>query len=449
MSRVVIVMAKRPRPGNSKTRLIPSLGAQGAAALASSMLGDTVEMLTRRSDCTVAIGFDPPDARAWFDKTFPGVALIEQRAGSFGERLDGVLSDALESGFDSVFAIGADSPDLPPSHLDDAFGLLGEARHDIVFGPTNDGGYYLIGWKSSWTRVVTDVTMSTPTVLNDSLEIARSLGASVALAPEWFDVDEAADLARLRSSLGPKIQTKTAQILADIDASPQTVVVIPALDEAENIAGVVTSLLVHPGVRVVVVDNGSIDDTAAMAVAAGATVVTERRTGYGFACAAGSVAAIGMGADIVAFIDGDGSSRADELPTLLAPIIDGDAELVLGSRTRGNIEGGAMPTHQRAGNRVISAMMRRLYKVDVTDLGPYRAIDASLLDDLDMKEMTFGWPTEMMVKAAVRKRAIAEVPVSWDRRAGGESKIGGTMKGSVLAGLDIIRVTLRHALRFR
>jgi rSAM/selenodomain-associated transferase 1 len=447
VSRVVIVMAKRPRPGNSKTRLIPSLGAEGAAALASSMLEDTVAMLTCRDDCTVVIGFDPPDARTWFDTEFPGIALIEQRGGSLGERLDGVLSDALESGFDSVFAIGADSPDLPPLHLDDAFELLDEPECDIVFGPTNDGGYYLIGWKSSWSNVVTDVKMSTPTVLHDSLEIARKLGASVALAPEWFDVDEVGDLARLRVSLGPKSESQTAQLLANSEPPAQTVVVVPALDEAENIAAVVSGLLVHPAVMVVVVDNGSTDDTAAVAIGAGATVVTERRKGYGYACAAGTAAAIDMGADIVAFIDGDGSSRAGELPALLAPITDGDADLVLGSRTRGDIEDGAMPPHQRAGNRVIAAMMRRLYKVDVTDLGPFRAIDAALLADLDMKEMTFGWPTEMMVKTAVRKRAIVEVPVSWDRRTGGESKVGGTIKGSLLAGLDIIRVTLRHALR--
>ncbi len=229
----------------------------------------------------------------------------------------------------------------------------------------------------------------------------------------------------------------------------KVVVVIPALDEAENISRVVSSLAELGTVSTIVVDNGSTDNTAQVARQAGATVEIETRRGYGYACAAGVREALISDADIIVFMDGDGSSRASELALLLQPIVDGEADLVLGSRMRGDIEPGAMPAHQVAGNRVISWVMRLLYQVDVTDLGPFRAIDASLMRSLDMSEMTFGWPTEMMVKTAVLHRRIVEVPVSWDRRRNGESKVGGTLKGSILATADIVRVTLRYARKKR
>lgn len=224
--------------------------------------------------------------------------------------------------------------------------------------------------------------------------------------------------------------------------------VIPALDEEANIAGVVQSLNDVGCVSdVVVVDNGSTDGTAKEAARAGAIVATEPRRGYGYACAKGVETALQGGANIVVFIDGDGSSRAAELGRLVQPIVDDEADLVLGSRTRGVIAAGAMPIHQRTGNRVISVVMRALYGIDVTDLGPYRAVTADLMTSIGMTEMTFGWPTEMMVKAAKHEARITEVPVSWDRRGGGESKVGGSLVGSVRASFDIARVTLRHASR--
>ena len=144
-------------------------------------------------------------------------------------------------------------------------------------------------------------------------------------------------------------------------------------------------------------------------------------------------------------MDADGSSDAAELRSLLDAA--GSSRLVQGSRTLGTIVGGAMPPHQRAGNRVTSALMRRLYSARVTDLGPFRVIEAGLLAELDMTEMTFGWPTEMTVKALRRGVDVVEVPVTWRSRTAGRSKVGGSLAGSVLAGWHIMRVTLRHARR--
>jgi len=227
-------------------------------------------------------------------------------------------------------------------------------------------------------------------------------------------------------------------------------VVIPALNEAGNVGDVVAELLaVDPGegreLAVFVADNGSTDATAVEAASAGATVVGESRAGYGWACAAGAAAALEAGVDTLVWIDGDGSSRPNQLSLLVQPLADASADLVLGSRTLGEIEPGAMGPHQRFGNSLMAALMRRLYDLTVTDLGPYRAIRADLFRELDMSEMTFGWPTEMTVKCARRGARIVEVPVAWDARREGKSKVSGTIRGSVLAGWHIGRVTLRHS----
>ncbi len=226
----------------------------------------------------------------------------------------------------------------------------------------------------------------------------------------------------------------------------RTAVIIPALNEAGNIAALVQEILAQPVDFVVVVDNGSEDETAVFAHNAGAVVVSEPRRGYGYACAAGTAVALERHADILIYIDGDFSSLPSELPQLLTPIQQNEADLVLGSRTLGHIAAGAMPPHQRFGNWLSARLMNLLYRVTVTDLGPYRAIRADLLHALKMQEMTFGWPTEMMVKTAKRNGRILEVPVSWHTRRSGRSKVSGTLRGSILAAYYILGTTIRYAV---
>lgn len=229
---------------------------------------------------------------------------------------------------------------------------------------------------------------------------------------------------------------------------PHVAVVIPALNEEGNVGAVVRELLalnLDVTVSVIVADNGSTDRTADEARQAGAIVVPEPRQGYGSACAAGSAKAADLGAAAIAFIDADHSSLPDELSLLVDPWLRGDADLVLGSRVLGTIAAGAMGAHQRFGNLLTAAIMRRLYRVTVTDLGPYRLIDARLLASLAMSEMTFGWPTEMMVKAARCGARIVEVPVRWNVRNSGDSKVSGTIKGSILAGWFLLSVTIKHS----
>ncbi|RLT33544.1 MAG: glycosyltransferase family 2 protein [Chloroflexi bacterium] len=218
--------------------------------------------------------------------------------------------------------------------------------------------------------------------------------------------------------------------------------IIPALNEAGSI-GPLLAEIPHGAVHeVIVVDNGSTDGTAGAAQAAGARVVTEPRRGYGYACAAGVQAATG---DLLVFMDGDGSFAPAELPALLAPLHSGAADLVLGTRLRGGMTPGAMPSHQLFGNRLVAWLLGRLYGLALTDLGPYRAVRREFLHTLDMREHTYGWPVEMMVKSARRGATIIEVPVSYRPRSAGESKVGGTVKGTLFAAYRILRVTFRYA----
>ncbi len=229
-------------------------------------------------------------------------------------------------------------------------------------------------------------------------------------------------------------------------------IIIPALNEAGNITRLISEIPrdAAESIRVIVVDNGSTDGTGAVAQQAGAQVVSESRRGYGQACAAG-VAALRAAneTDVVVFLDGDGSFDPAELPRLLMPISENRAEMVLGSRALGGMEIGAMPPHQRFGNRLVSRLMGLLYGLNLTDLGPFRAIRWETLARIDMREMTFGWPTEMIVKAANLKTRMVEVPVSYRRRWTGKSKVSGTVRGTLLATYFILGVTLRYAFNRR
>ncbi len=225
--------------------------------------------------------------------------------------------------------------------------------------------------------------------------------------------------------------------------------IVPALDEEEALPGVLGELAATRVRRVIVVDNGSSDRTIDVARAGGAVVVEERHRGYGAACLAGIAAARTMEprADVLVFLDADGSDDPAELERLLAPIADGGADFVIGSRVLpgAHVERGALSPQARTGNLVATLLIRALYGVAQTDLGPYRAIRFSALERLDMRDRDWGWTAEMQVKAIRRGLVVAEVPTSWRRRRGGRSKISGTVKGVIGAGYKILTTIARYA----
>src|SRR5262249_17034883 len=224
---------------------------------------------------------------------------------------------------------------------------------------------------------------------------------------------------------------------------------MPARNEAGGVDGHVRRLLASPVLgerpvrRIIVVDNASTDDTAGAARAAGAEVVSEPRRGYGWACLTGVRAA--AEGDVVLLMDADGSDDPRGAAQVAALVLTAAADLALGSRTRGRAERGALTPQQRAGNAVGVSLLRLLTGARLTDLGPQPAMRRGRLLALAMREMTYGWSTEMLIKALRAGYRVAEVPVDYHRRAGGVSKVSGTLRGTVGASWSILSTIARYA----
>lgn len=227
---------------------------------------------------------------------------------------------------------------------------------------------------------------------------------------------------------------------------PHVDVVIPVLDERDSLPRVLAALPRAAVRRVVVVDNGSTDGSGDVARAAGAEVVREPRRGYGSACLAGiaRIRAAGDPPDVLVFLDGDFSDRPEQLPALVRPILEEGADLVVGSRVLGRREPGALLPQARFGNWLASRLIRALYGLHVTDLGPFRAIRWDALEALEMADRDFGWTAEMQVKAARAGLRYREVPADYRRRVG-VSKITGTLSGTVRAGWKILYTVFRFS----
>ena len=218
--------------------------------------------------------------------------------------------------------------------------------------------------------------------------------------------------------------------------------VIPALDEEESLGYVLEAVDMDLLSEIILVDGGSSDRTINIAREYGARVVQEPRRGYGRACATGVAHAQG---EIVIFLDADGADDPSQIPNLITPIIKEGVDMVLGSRLAGNIYPGAMPWHQKFGNQLSAGLIRLIYGLPISDLSPFRSVLRSKLLELDMQEMTYGWPTEMITKSARKGWRIQEVPVDYHPRIGGRSKISGTVRGTILATYYILRTIIKYS----
>lgn len=223
-------------------------------------------------------------------------------------------------------------------------------------------------------------------------------------------------------------------------------VIIPTHNEALAIGRVLADLPLDIVTEVLVVDGNSTDGTPEIAAEMGARVIREPRRGYGRACLTGIVSA--NSPDIVVFLDGDYSDRPAELPILIAPIVEGRADITLGSRLHNRNSAGALPWHQVFGNRLAASLVRLLYGVKITDLGPFRAARIEVLRELTLEETTYGWAVEMILKGALAGFRMVEIPVSYYPRIG-KSKISGTVKGTLGAGWFILSLIVRYYFRSR
>lgn len=246
----------------------------------------------------------------------------------------------------------------------------------------------------------------------------------------------------------PVIQVRDVCVFISVfqsmsDSYPLIDVLIPACNEQDAIGKVVGGI--PDFVRnIIVVNNDSTDNTKFNASRAGAIVVDEPQRGYGKACLTGIeyIKSLRVPPDILVFLDGDYSDYPEEMAGLVRPIVDGQAEFVIGSREKGNRERGSMTFPQVFGNRLATTLMRWFFKADYSDLGPFRAIVWDKLLDLEMKDEDYGWTIEMQIKAVKKKLRITEVPVNYKERIG-QSKVSGTIKGTVMAGYKIIWTIFR------
>lgn len=221
--------------------------------------------------------------------------------------------------------------------------------------------------------------------------------------------------------------------------------IIPALNEEAALRSLLAEIPKDFAQWIIVVDNGSTDGTATVAQSAGTLVASEPTRGYGRACRKGFETASTLGADILIFMDGDGSDDPADLALMLAPVLERKADFVIGSRVTARAERGAVPPQARLGNWLVSRMISWLYHVPIHDVGSFRVIRCVNLAALDMREMTFGWPVEMVVKAARAGYRLQELPIHYRARSHGRSKVAGTLIGSIKAAYYMLRTTLRYA----
>ncbi|MEL6973846.1 MAG: glycosyltransferase family 2 protein [Bacteroidota bacterium] len=228
---------------------------------------------------------------------------------------------------------------------------------------------------------------------------------------------------------------------------PLIKVIIPAVNEGESI-GKVVSEIPESVDEIIVVNNGSTDDTHENAQKAGATVLLEERKGYGYACLKGMqyIEQQSKSPDVIVFIDGDYSDYPEELDKIVAPILEDDVDFVVGARTKALREPGSMTPQQVFGNQLATFLMRLFFRARFTDLGPFRAIKYEKLKVLDMEDKTYGWTVEMQLKVLKKKMAYCEVPVRYKRRIG-VSKVSGTIKGTIFAGVKILGWIFKYSVK--
>ena len=222
-------------------------------------------------------------------------------------------------------------------------------------------------------------------------------------------------------------------------------VIIPAFNEQDSIGHVIADIPKDLVEEIIVVNNCSTDNTELNALATGVSVLLEKRRGYGYACLKGMehVAAQEEKPDIIVFMDADYSDFPDQLPEVIAPILENDMDLVIGARVKKYRESGSMTPPQVFGNWLATFLMKLLYGAKFSDLGPFRAIKYKKLMELCMEDKTYGWTVEMQIKALKHKMEICEVPVDYKKRIG-ESKVSGTIKGTIMAGYKIIFAIFKY-----
>ena len=413
----LLVLAKAPVPGRSKTRLTPPLTPAEAAAVAEAALADTLEAVAGCGADRRILALDG-EPGPWLPA---GFEVVPQVDGTFNERLAAAWAHAGGPGLQ----IGMDTPQIDAALLDACLSTVVDGGSDAALGLAEDGGWWALGLTRPHPDAFRGVPMSRDDTGLRQRDQLRSLGLHVADLPVLRDLDDIAD-ARAVAALAPR--TRTAATLRELLAEPEVDVVLPVLNERDAIPWVLERM--PKGYRAIVVDNGSEDGSAQVAADLGARVVTEPRRGFGAACYAGLAAAT---APVVSFMDCDASLDPGDLPAVCGPVLDGEADLVLGAR---DAAAGALAPHNRVANRYLARQVRRYCGADITDIGPMRAARREALLGLGVADRRSGWPLEMVLRAGLDGWRITEVPVPYRPRVG-RSKVTGTLAGTLRAVKDM------------
>ncbi|SDD82804.1 glycosyltransferase family 2 protein [Glycomyces harbinensis] len=414
----LLILAKAPFPGRSKTRLTPPLTPAEAAAVAEAALADTLEAVAACGADRRIVALDG-EPGPWLPE---GFEVVKQVDGTFNERLAAAWGHAGGPGLQ----IGMDTPQVTPGLLDAALEVVTGSGCDAALGLAEDGGWWALGMVRPHPEAFRDVPMSeSDTGLMQHKQL-QALGLAVADLPVLRDLDDAED-ARALARLAPRTRTAAA-VRAVLDGAAAVDVVLPVLNERDAIGWVLERM--PPGYRPIVVDNGSDDGSAELAAGLGAEVVREPRRGFGAACFAGLAAAT---APVVAFMDCDASLDPADLPGVCEPVIAGEADLALGAR---DAEAGALAPHNRIANRYLARQVRRHCGAHVTDIGPMRAARRESLLGLGIADRRSGWPLEMVLRAGLDGWRITELQVPYRARVG-RSKVTGTLGGTLRAVKDM------------
>lgn len=420
----IVILAKAPIAGFAKTRLIPALGPEGAAALATALLLRTVRTALGAGIGPVELCVTPGRQEPiWATLPLGGpLAWSDQGEGDLGERMGAAAQRGLAH-HEPVILIGTDCPDLGVTQLRQAALQLGD--HDAAIVPAADGGYALLGLNRQHPDLFRAMPWSTDAVLSTTLQRLAALGWSVASQPVVTDIDEPGDLLHLPPELADQLPARFDTVL----------VIIPVLNEQDTLAGVIGQLQSIGLHHIRVVDNGSTDASAAVATAAGAELLREPVAGYGRACWRGLMQ-LPEAIEWILFCDGDGSDDLGSLPGWSALLRDHD--LILGNREATAEGRRALTPVQRFGNRLATSLIRLGWGHRYQDLGPLRLVRRRSLEAMGLRDRGFGWTIEMQVRAVEAGLRICELPVPHHPRRGGRSKISGTVGGSLRAGLAIL-----------
>ncbi|MCD0447367.1 DUF2064 domain-containing protein [Glycomyces sp. A-F 0318] len=418
----LLVLAKAPVPGRSKTRLTPPLTTVEAAAVAEAALADTLEAVAACGADRRVLALDG-EPGPWLPE---GFEVVPQAEGTFNERLAAAWAHAGGPGLQ----IGMDTPQATPALLDAALAVAAGGEADAALGLAEDGGWWALGLARPHPEAFLGVPMSRDDTGLMQRKQLEALGLAVADLPVLRDLDDAED-ARALARTAPRTRTarKVLALLGPAGPEPAGVdVVLPVLDERDALPWVLGRM--PEGYRPIVVDNGSADGSPEVAADLGATVVAEPRRGFGAACHAGLAAAT---APVVAFMDCDASLDPADLPAVCEPVLEGESDLVLGAR---DAAAGAQPLRNRIANRYLARQVRRRFGARLTDLGPMRAARREALLGLAVADRRSGWPLEMVLRAGRDGWRITELPVPYRPRVG-RSKVTGTLGGTLRAVKDM------------